>query len=334
MLFLCFYFLLQYIHAAALYFNCSCNRTRINSVSQKSEVTKRNNTIGTSVQMNFDEQASDTSHLTRLNIINSQGDILITQKELNVPYLLAPLRTCQSFKVQKPSDVQGNRYNICNVCHTFRNVVFGLPTFLKNNILSTLSSFIDGCGTMRPLYYPLAVTNICCTAQMAQTNKYLSSLEQIKTVSLESLTQIERSLDNILKELVGSIITPHKRTGLKKNGYNEEKGNNSSTGPQDGTKDTFPPSSLLQEHQDSIDNSSTDVIGNNSCEPKGHVTQFTGAGCHSNRSVNFFMMDSTEYWGVAERLGVNSTPQAGKVALVIADLEVQSNPPFSSMVAT
>jgi len=33
-------------------------------------------------------------------------------------------------------------------------------------------------------------------------------------------------------------------------------------------------------------------------------------------------MDSIEYWGVAERLGVHRTPQ-GEVALVIADLEVQ-----------
>ena len=263
--------------------------------------------------MSFDKQASDVSHFTRLNIINSQGDILITQKELNVPHLMTPLRTCQSFKVQKQRDFLGNNYNICNVCHTFQNVVFGLPTLLKNNILSTLSTSINGCSTVKPLYYPLAVTSICCTVQMTETTKYMSSLEQIKTISLESLTRMERSLDNILKELLGSI-------GLK-NGYNQVTGNNSLNEPENGKRDTAPHSSpVLQEHHSSPNNSSTDVVGNNSCVPTGRVTQFTGAGCYSNRSVNFFVMDSTEYWGVAERLGVNSTSH---VALVIVDLEVR-----------
>lgn len=270
--------------------------------------------------MNLIDEA-DTSHLTRLNIISSQGHVFFTHKELNMSHLLAPPRTCQSFKVQQQSDSLENNYSVCNVCHTFQNVVFGLPNILKNNILSTLSSFVNGCSTMKPLYYPLVETKICCSVKTPETSKYFSSLEQIKTVHLKSFTQIERSLNDVLSELLDSFITPLKGTGLESSD-NQVKGNNSMMEPRGDTEDTLPhSSSSLQEHQDSVENSSADVVGNNSCGPKGHVTQFAGAGCYSNRSVNFFVMDSTEYWGVAERLGVNSTSQ-GKIALVIVDFEV------------
>ena len=317
MLFLCFYFSLQYINAAAQYFNCSCNRTRIKSVSQKSEGTQRNNTAGTSVEINLDDFiASDSSNLGRLKIINSQGDILITNKEFSASYLFAPrTRNCQSFKVQKQSDILENKYNICHVCHKFRNMAFGLPTSLKSSIVSTLSSFTDGCSTIKPLYYPLPVTTICCSAQLPETSKYLDSLEHIKTTSLESLTRQERNFDDIFNELWSSFVTPLKRPSFE-NVYNV------SSESQDLAKNHFPHSAPLQGHHTPLDNSSIDDAGNNTCIRTRHVTQFAGAGCHSNRSVNYFLMDSTEYWGVAERLGVGRTPQ-DRVALVIVDLEVQ-----------
>lgn len=317
-------FSLQYIHAAALYFNCSCYRTRMNYVSQNSEATKRNLSEGTSsVQTrNFDEPASNSSHLTRLKIINNQGDVWITQQKLNVPYSSAYHRTCQSFKVQTQSDFLENKRNICDVCHTCQlktcKQVFGLSSFMNSDIALTSSFFSNGCSTIRPLYYTLVLTSICCTVQMTQTTKGSgSSLERIKTVSLESLREIERSLDDIINELFSSIIPPFRRTG-----YNQAKGHSSLMEPHVGTKNPLPQSSSLVQKHDSLDDSSTDNVSNRSCVPTGHVTQFTGAGCHSNRSVNFFLMDSTEYWGVAERLGVNSTHR-DKVALVIADLEVK-----------
>ena len=323
MLFLCFYFSFQYINAAAQYFNCSCNRTRIKSVSQKSEGTQRNNTAGTSVEINLDDFiASDSSNLGSLKIINSQGDILITNKEFSVPYLFAPLRNCQSFKVQKQSDILENKYNICNVCHKFRNMAFGLPTCLKSSIVSTLFSFTDGCTTIKPLYYPLPVTTICCSVQLPETSRYLDTLEQIKTASLESLASLERSFDDVFNELLSSFVTPLKRPSLK-NVHNQVSRHNLSTESPDVTKNILSHSAPLQEHHTPLDNSSIEDVGNNTCVRTGHVTQFAGAGCHSNRSVNFFLMDSTEYWGVAERLGVHRTPQLGKVALVIADAEVQ-----------
>lgn len=323
MLFLCSYFSLQYINAAAQYFNCSCNRTRINSVSQKSEGTQRNNTAGTSVEINLDELVtSDSSKLGSLKIINSQGDILITNKEFSVPYLLASLRNCQSFKVQKQSDIIENKFNICNVCHKFRNMAFGLPTCLKSNIVSALSSFTDGCSTIKPLYYPLPATTICCNVQLPETATYLDTLEEIKTASLESLTRLERSFDDILNEVLSSFVTPLKRPSFEKNVFNQVSRHNLSTESPDVTRNTFPRSPTMQEHPTSLDNSSIQDVSNNTCIRTGHVTQFAGAGCFSNRSVNFFLMDSTEYWGVAERLGVHGMPQAG-VALVIADLKVQ-----------
>ena len=323
LLFLCFYFSLQYISAAAQYFNCSCNRTRINSVTQKSEGTRRNNTAGTSVEMNLDELVtSDSSNLRSLKIINSQGDILITNKEFSVPYLFAPVRNCQSFKVQKQSDILENKFNVCNVCHKFRNMAFGLPTCLKSSIVSVLSSFTDGCSTIKPLYYPLPVTTICCSAQLPETATYLDTLEQIKTASLESLARLERSFDDIFNEVLSSFVTPLKRHSFEKNVYNQSSRYNLSAESQDVTKNTFSHSASLQEHPSTLDNSSIQDGSNNTCVRMGHVTQFAGAGCYSNRSVNFFLMDSTEYWGVAERLGVHGMLQA-KVALVIADLEVQ-----------
>jgi len=312
MLFLCFYFSLQYINAAAQYFNCSCNRTRINSAPQKSQGTQRNNTAGTSVEINLDNFiASDSSNLGSLKMINSQGDILITNKE----YLFAPLRNCQSFKVQKQNDILENKYNICHVCHKFRNMAFGLPTCLKSSIVITLSSFTDGCSTIKPLYYPLPVTTICCSVQLPQTSKYLDSLEQIKTTRLESLTRLERNLDDLFNELWSSFVTPLKRPSFE-NVYNM------SSESQDVTKNSLSLSAPRQEHHTPLHNSSIEDVVNDTCVRVGHVAQFAGAGCHSNRSVNFFLMDSTEYWGVAERLGVRRTPQ-DKVALVIADLEVQ-----------
>jgi len=321
--FLCFYFSLQYINAAAQYFNCSCNRTRINSVSQNSEGTQRNNTAGTSVEINLDDFiASDSSNLgSSLKIVNSQGDLLITNKEFSAPYLFAPLRNCQSFKVQQQSDILENKYNICNVCHKFRNMAFGLPTCLKSSIVSTLSSVTDGCSTIKPLYYPLPVTTICCSVQLPETYRYLDTLEHMKTASLESLTTQQRSFDDIFNELLSSFVTPLKRPSFK-NVYNQVSRHNLSTESQEVTKNTFPHSAPLQEHHTPLDNSSIEDVGNNTCVHTGLVTQFAGAGCHSNRSVNFFLMDSIEYWGVAERLGVHRTPQ-GEVALVIADLEVQ-----------
>ena len=321
LLFLCFYFSLQYINAAAQYFNCSCNRTRINSVSQKPEGTQRNNTAGTSVKINLDELVtSDSSNLGSLKIINSQGDILITNKEFSVPYLFSSLGNCQSFKVQKQSDILENKFNVCNVCHKFRTMAFGLPSCLKRSIVSALSSFADGCSTIKPLYYPLSVTTICCNAQLPETATYLDTLEEIKTASLESLTRLERSFDDIFNEVLSSFVTPLKRPSFEKNVYNQVSRDNLSTESQDGTKNTFPGSPAMQEYHTPLDNSSIQDVSNNTCVRTGHVTQFTGAGCYSNRSVNFFLMDSTEYWGVAERLGVHGMPQ---VALVIVDLEVQ-----------
>ena len=321
MLFLCFYFSLQYINAAAQYFNCSCNRTRIDSISQKLEGTQKNNTAGTSVELNINELiTSNSSNLKSLKIINSQGDILITNKEFSVPYLFAPQTNCQSFKVQKQSDIIGNKYNICNVCHKFQHMAFGLPTCLKSSIGSTLTAFTDGCSTIKPLYYPVPVTTICCSAQLAETSSYLDTQEKIKTVRLESLRRIERSFDDIVNELLSSFVTPLRRTGFK-NVDNQVSRHNLSTESQDVTKNSFPHSALLQKHHTTLENSSIEDVDNNTCVRMGHVVQFTGAGCYSNRSVNFFLMDSTEYWGVAERLGVHNTPQ-GKLALVIADLEV------------
>ncbi|XP_022780634.1 thioredoxin domain-containing protein 11-like isoform X2 [Stylophora pistillata] len=61
-------------------------------------------------------------------------------------------------------------------------------------------------------------------------------------------------------------------------------------------------------------------IPNDNCGAMDPVSKFTGAGCTSNRSVNFFLVDSIEHWTVAERLGVSWTPE-DKIALVIADFK-------------
>ena len=61
---------------------------------------------------------------------------------------------------------------------------------------------------------------------------------------------------------------------------------------------------------------------NNSCPQSGHVVEFKGAGCLSNRSLNFFYMDSSQYWSVAQRLGLAA--DEAKVGLVIVDLKVRT----------
>ena len=61
-----------------------------------------------------------------------------------------------------------------------------------------------------------------------------------------------------------------------------------------------------------------------SCLHTGRVVEFQGAGCLSNRSLNFFYMDSGQYWMVAERLGVTTNKSRAKTALVIVDLKVST----------
>lgn len=290
------------------------------TISQNTEVNNRKDTGETLKENNFNEVASDTSQFTKhFNVMTNQGDFLIASKDWNLPLLLAHERSCQSLPVPKQSNLE-NKRNICDVCYTCQlqkcqqNMGSGLQSLLSSDIVTALSSLMNGCSSFRPGYYGFATTSICCTVQEVETTGNLSSLEQFKPTNLESLRQTERSLDDVLSDLVAAMVSPVKPR------FHKDQDEATSTDAKNTARQAVP----LEENHDSLHMFPGDETKNNSCETTGHVTQFTGAGCHSNRSVNFFLMDSTEYWDVAERLGVRDTPKGRKTALVIADLEVNS----------
>lgn len=300
--------LFQYLSTASQYFNCSCIRTTDtrNITSHDLQDIDRDNIAKPIKNFDFKEQMSDA-----LQSIITQGDLMITGKEWHLPMLQAHKRKCQSLQIPGQSNLE-KKHNVCDVCYTcerqncHHNMVPGLQS-----LITSLSSLRDSCNCFRSGYDLFTAGSICCTVQTVET-KNLSSSEQKMPSYLESLRQARTSLDGFLGDLLAAIIPPVSKSALQK-GVNEMTSLNVKNSPQKGlsVKDYFDPSPMIF----------GDETNKNSCTATSTVVQFLGAGCHSNRSVNFFIMDSTEYWHVAEKLGVYNTP-SGKTALVIADSEV------------
>lgn len=302
----------QYVSTASQYFNCSCTWTS-NEMKTDSQTlpdsTRNKDDTSTEMlkQINLKEETLDA-----LQSVIRRDDFLIPGREWSLPLLIAHKSICRSLQIPQQSNVE-NRRNVCDVCYTCqrqncqRNMGPGLQSFLNSNIAATLSSLRNDCITFRVGYFLFATTSICCTLQTVETTKNLSSSEQYETLYQQTLKQMRRSLNGMFSDLMAAIIPPVTKTDFQ-DGDSEARSVDGKISSQQGL-----PVRVF----------SDDETKSNSCTATDDVIQFTGAGCHRNRSVNFFLMDSTEYWDVAEKLGVRNTPK-GRTALVIADLEVMS----------
>ncbi|XP_033630893.1 thioredoxin domain-containing protein 11-like [Asterias rubens] len=68
-----------------------------------------------------------------------------------------------------------------------------------------------------------------------------------------------------------------------------------------------------------------------------HLGQFTGLGCRTNRTVNFFAMRSEYFWVFAERLGIaniSDFKNSGEKALVLLDIEAEQQHFLNEAVTT
>ena len=287
---------------------------RTNSQTLPDSTRNRDDTTETLKQINVKEQTLDA-----LQSAIRREDVLIPGRVWSLPLLNAHKSVCQSLQIPQQSSVK-NRRNVCDVCYTCqrqncqRNMGPGLQSFLSSDIAATLSSLRNGCISFRAGYFLFATTSICCSLQTVDTTENLSSLEQYKTLYQQTVRQMRRTLNEMFSDLMAAIIPPVTKTDFQ-NGDSQARSVDGKTSPQQGLP--------LKEYYDPLRMSYDDETKSNSCTAADDVTQFTGAGCHRNRSVNFFLMDSTEYWSVAEKLGVRNTPK-DRTALVIADLEVKS----------
>ena len=288
------------------------------TISQNSEDRNLDDTAETLKLINFNEITAGISQITgHINVVNRAGHLLGAGKEWSFPLLLPHKTTCQSLQVPKQSNLE-NKRNICDICHTcqncYDNMSPGLQSFTNSDIVTALTSLKNGCSSFRSDYYLFATRSICCTVQTVETTNNFSSIKQFNPVYLKHLRQM-RSLDDLFGDLVAAIIPPGKKPGFGK-GHDQEARSLSAKNPRQQAVPT-------EEYCNSLHTFSCNENNSNSCTATVSVMQFTGAGCYSNRSVNFFLMDSTDNWEVAERLGVRNTCK-DKTALVIADLEVKS----------
>ena len=228
---------------------------------------------------------------------------------------------CQSFKVKKPGHpLQSKSFSICNLCHTclehglcLERSIFRPPFSVKDHTLSSLPSFGYGCTSFRHHYFVHFVTSICCTPKMGETTEDVSYLRQSEFPQQALQTQIDNSVSDIVEELVNSVTPKSKRSSTKGVYHQLIKQDSSSTDIHgEMGRNVFPLSSFMERSFDSF---------HDNCGPTDPISKFAGAGCTSNRSVNFFLVDSIEHWTVAERLGVSWTSEE-KIALVIADFKV------------
>ena len=332
-------FLLQkYLQVASQYFNCSCNRTSAVTTSSAAAVSNvsTKDTKEPSRQVELEDVLSNTSHLTRL--FDNEVDIIMGAKETVLPSFLGKrenVETCRSVRVQRQHERKGNKLNICHVCHICK-----LESCIKERRFEVLNmealALTNSCSSVKPRYYSRGTTSICCTVRSADGINHLSPLDRIQTVSLRSLRELEKGWDDFFTDILDSI-TKSFGSEMRKNVQDnakeakpssEQNVRCSSPGraqkdSSEGGASSSSPLPLLRDTYTTLNEAPRVGVANNACVRTGHVTEFLGAGCHSNRSVNFFIMDSTECWTVAEKLGVRRSDKA-KVALLIADLKVHT----------
>ena len=279
------FFSFQFIYAASQYYKCSHNATSkgVNAVPT-AEGNEEGNSSDALEQINDNGIASQ---LTLFYSLNQQRDVLISQNN----------NICKTILVPKQLHT-ASRPNTCDLCFSCQllkchlNMGHALVSFLNSHKMMPLFSLKNCCSSLRPIgYFSLVLTSICCTWRSEKSGQRYSSDKEFQDINIQPLKQRESNL----ADLFGfTSYMSYTASALQKS-LNTRKGRELTT------KKIIP--DLPQTSK--------------------RVTDFTGAGCYSNRSVRFFIVDSTEYWRVAENLGVRrSYDQDGRTALVIADLQV------------
>ena len=267
-------FSFQYIYAASQYYKCPHNGTSkgVNAVPT-AEGKEEGNSSEVLEQVNVNGIASQ---FTLLYSINQQRDVLISQNGLVLNNSI-----CKTLLVPKKLNT-GSRPNTCDLCFSCQllkchlNMGHPLVTFLNSYKMMPLLSLKNCCSSLRPTgYFSLVLTSICCTWRSEDSGQRYSSVKEFQDINKQLLKQRESNL----ADLFGfSSYMSYTASGLQKS-LNTRKGRELTT------KKVIPDLSQTSKR----------------------VTNFTGAGCYSNRSVRFFIVDSTEYWRVAENLGVLSS---------------------------
>lgn len=305
----------SYISTASEYFYCSC-RQKTNprkSALKNSPLSHWDMTAKTFKQdfVHFNEEMLHT-----LQAINVQNDWMIPGKDWRFPMFLASKGICQSLQFPQQTTIE-NKRNVCDVCYFCQNQNCELNLRLGvQSLLTEMLSVKNGCSSFRSGYYQVPTLSICCRVQrMGKKDANLPFQVQQNLFYLKAFKEMKVRLGDLFDDLSVAL------------------------GPR-FTKETFPPRdniaaidvqsspqqrSALKEYDDFVNIPIPSIDGNdkNVCMTADNATQFTGAGCFSNRSMSFFIMDSSQYWSVAEKFGVRNTPK-GRTALVIADLEADA----------
>lgn len=287
---------------ASQYFNCSCRK----KTNQKdSPLSDWKNATKRFKQVLFNKEMMDS-----IKSANVHQGWIILDKEWKMPILLASKSVCQSLQIRQQSNLE-NKHNVCEVCYFCQywncqlNVLPGVE-----NIKTEILSLKNDCSSIRSRNYQLSSISICCGLKMMAKNTLFPYQALQQRLDLKASKQMGGSIDDLFSKLLATSISSTMKEDIPtlENGVAVEVGSSPQQVSQYGDLQTIP---------------SVDENKKNLCAMEDNATAFAGAGCFSNRSLNFFVMDSMQYWSVAERLGVHTTVKDRK-ALVIADLEVNA----------
>ncbi|XP_074639367.1 thioredoxin domain-containing protein 11-like isoform X2 [Acropora palmata] len=289
-----------YISMASQYFNCSCRRKTNQKTSLMSD---QKNTTRTFKQFRVNKEMLDS-----LKSSNFHKGWIILDKEWKKPHLLASKSICQSLQIRQQSNLK-NKLNVCEVCYfcQYWNCQLNLLPGLEN-IKSEILSQKNDCSSIRPRNYQLSsiIIIICCGLKMTTNNTPFPYQALQQSLDSKASKQMGESVDDLFSKLLATLtsLTTRKDIPSLENKVAVEVESSS----QIGDLQIIP---------------SIDENNENLCATADNATAFAGAGCFSNRSLNFFVMDSMQYWSVAEKLGVHSSVKDRR-ALVIADLEADA----------
>lgn len=283
---------------ASHYFNCSCRRKTDQKTSPMSD-QKDTTRI-------FKQFLVNKEMLDSLKSTNFHKEWIILDKEWKMPLLLASKSICQSLQIRQQSNLK-NKLNVCEVCYfcQYWNCQLNLLPGVEN-IKTEVLSLKNDCSSIRPRNYQLSSIIICCGLKMMTNNTPFLHQALQQSLDSKAFEQMGESVDDLFRKLLATLTSPT-------------------------TKEDIPTleNRVAVEVESSSQYVDVQIIpsveenNENLCATEDNATAFAGAGCFSNRSLNFFVMDSMQYWSVAEKLGVHTSVKDRR-ALVIADLEVNA----------
>lgn len=287
----------------------------------------------------YNRLASDYNNCSCINATTNQETVVSQDKaHPPMPYVVNPLdihpsstqsptqdsqskteQWCHSFLVEEK---KLRRTYLCKSCIrslTFQDKYFSnlFSHFPRNIVIiekNVCWSFKGSC------YAPICRATICCHNNKNKHN-YKLLKNKIKFSSDKELQhKIDTFIDSFYEKVLKVLEPLHQDKMDNKLGSEAtRKVVNSVTPAVMSTANTRQTTVQL--------NGTTVMSGFNSsdgCNRTGHITQFYGASCRSNRSVNFFYMDSERFWGVAQRLGAHDGNK-NKTCLLVIDTKVMSN---------